>query len=391
MPPSARRIRRARPYGILAALVLAGVAVAFYDAIRPHLSTSAAAARVTPSSLPAVDLGQVQTTFRASGATFPHPLYAQLFAEYNRLRPGVKIEYAAIGSGAGIAQFASGQTDFGATDAPMTDDQMRAARGGEVLHVPLTLGAVVPVYRLPGLATDRPLVFSGPVLADVFRGTITRWDDPALAALNPGVPLPAAPITVVHRADGSGTTYVFADYLAKVSPDFAAAAGPAATTVDWPAPRKAAAHGNDGVLAAVAKTPGALGYVELTHAMRTGAAFGSVVNAAGRPVQATLASVSAAAAAAAPTRPEDLRASITNAPGDDAYPIAAFSYLLIYRDQPDRTKAHALADFLTWAVTDGQKLAPTLHYAPLPSDVTALTQGIIQHLRVNGRHFASAE
>ena len=340
----------------------------------------------TVAAIPVME--KFETTFAASGASFPYPLYSKLFDEYHALRPGVQVHYASVGSGAGVRQFGEGATDFGASDAPMTDEQMKTAKGGEVLHVPMTLGAVVPVYNLPGVGPT-PLVFSGTVLADVFRGQVTRWNDPAIAELNPGVTLPGDEITVVHRADGSGTTYVFTDYLCKVSPEFAAGVG-RGTTVSWPAARKAGAPGSEGVSAKVAKTVGTIGYVELTYALQHGIAFGAVVNAAGRPVHASLDSVTVAAASL-PTPPPDLRMSITNAPGDDAYPIAAFSYLLIYRNQADRAKANALADFLTWAVTDGQRLAPPLHYAPLPPDVTALNQMLIQSIRVNGRHFALAQ
>jgi phosphate transport system substrate-binding protein len=250
----------------------------------------------------------------------------------------------------------------------------------------MTLGAVVPIYNVPGVTGS--LVFSGPVLADLFRGAITRWDDPRLAALNPGVALPDEDVVIVHRADGSGTTYVFTDYLSKVSEAFARTPG-RGTAVAWPAANKVGAKGSEGVAAVVSQKPGTLGYVELTYALQNRIAYGSVVNAAGRATRASLESVTEAAASET-SPPADLRMSITNAAGEGAYPIAAFSYLLVYRNQPEPAKADALADFLTWAVIDGQRLAPSLHYAPLPAEIVARDQRIILSLTVNGRPFAAA-
>ncbi|HEY7116451.1 MAG TPA: phosphate ABC transporter substrate-binding protein PstS, partial [Tepidisphaeraceae bacterium] len=327
------------------------------------------------------------TTFNASGATFPYPFYAKLFAEYNGLRPNVRINYSSVGSGQGIRQICDLASDFGASDAPMTDEQMRQAKGGQIMHIPMTLGAVVPIYNVPGLPKDRPLVFSGPVLADIFRGRISAWNDPAIAKLNPDVRLPDAGITVVHRADGSGTTYVFTDYLCKVSPEFAKNPGKG-TTVNWPAEDKIGAKGSEGMPGVVAKTSGAIGYVELTYAIRGKIEYGTVVNAAGKPVHARLESVTAAASSFAHP-PADLRMSITNPSGEEAYPIAAFSYLLVYKNQPDPAKADALADFLTWAVTDGQRLAPALGYAPLPAEIVARDHHQILSLSVNGKPFAA--
>jgi phosphate transport system substrate-binding protein len=240
---------------------------------------------------------------------------------------------------------------------------------------------------VPGVDRNKPLVFSGPVLAEIFRGTITTWNDPAIAKLNPGVRLPDAAITVVHRADGSGTTYVFTDYLCKVSKEFATAPG-RGTVVNWPATNQAGMKGSEGVAGMVAKTAGTIGYVELTYALQNRIAYGAVVNAAGKPVHATLASVTAAASSFTHP-PADLRMSITNPSGEEAYPIAAFSYLLVYKNQADPAKADALADFLTWAVTDGQRLAPAMGFAPLPSEIVARDHHQILSLSVNGKPFAA--
>jgi phosphate transport system substrate-binding protein len=386
-PPTPARRSGGRRWLMPALLLVIACAACAWYALSPRFSgRTVNASNPRPADLV---LDDVHATLNAAGASFPYPFYSKLFAQYNGLRPGVRINYASVGSGAGIRQFSDLSIDFGASDAPMSDQQMSQAKGGQVLHVPMTVGAVVPIYNLPGVDPAKSLVFSGPVLADVFRGQITRWNDPAIAALNPGAGLPDTEITIVHRADGSGTTYVFTDYLCKVSPPFAAETGKG-TTVNWRAPNKVGGKGSEAVAGIVSKTPGTLGYVELTFALQNRIAFGSVINRAGRAVHATLQSVTTAADSL-PTPPPDLRMSITDAPGDDAYPIAAFSYLLIYRHQTDRAKANALADFLTWAVTDGQRLAPDLHYAPLPSDITALDQKLIQTLQVNGRHFASAQ
>lgn len=307
-------------------------------------------------------------TLTGSGATFPYPLYAKLFAEYNKAKPNVKINYSSVGSGTGIKQISDKSTDFGASDAPMKDEQLKDAKGGELLHIPMTLGAVVPIYNVPGVT--KPLVFSGKALADIFTGKITAWNDPAIVSLNPGVKLPDVDITVVHRSDGSGTTYVFADYLCKVSPEFAKAPGKG-TTLNWPAENKIGAKGNEGVSGVVQKTPGTIGYVELIYVLQNKIAYGDVQNAAGKTIHATIESVTAAAASQK-NPPADLRMSITNAEGDTAYPISAFTYLLVYKNQSDATKGKVLVEFLKWGVTDGQKFAPELGYAPLPEGIVKL-------------------
>jgi phosphate transport system substrate-binding protein len=236
------------------------------------------------------------------------------------------------------------------------------------------MGAVVPIYNAPGIS--KPLAFSGPVLADIYRGKITAWNDAKIASLNPGVKLPDADITVVHRSDGSGTTYVFTEYLTKVSADFAKAPGKG-TVVNWPAENKIGAKGNEGVAAVVQKTPGSIGYVELIYALSNKIPFGSVTNAAGKPVMASMEGVTAAAAAMkAP--PADLRMSITNADGEESYPISAFVYVLVYKDQGDAAKGKALVNFLKWGITEGQKLAPGLHYAALPTEIVKLNESKLE-------------
>jgi phosphate transport system substrate-binding protein len=315
---------------------------------------------------------QQDVTLTGSGSSFVNPFMQKIASQYNKMRPNVKINYSSVGSGTGIKQLSDKTTDFGGTDAPMTDAQMKAATGGEIIHLPMVLGAVVPIYNVPGLDKDKPLVFSGPVLADIFRGKITAWNDPELAKLNPGVKLPDADITVVHRSDGSGTTYIWADYLSKVSKDFARSPG-VGTTLNWPVENKIGAKGSEGVSGVVDKTPGTISYVELIYALQNNIAYGDVINAAGKRMHASLESVTAAAAAVK-NPPADLRMSITNAEGDDAYPISSFTYVILYTNQADATKGRALVDFLKWAVTDGQKYAPELKYAPLPEGIAKMNQ-----------------
>jgi phosphate transport system substrate-binding protein len=360
-PPNPRPHARAtRPAGLVAmGLILAAAAAVALTAPRWMRGPAANAAG------PATAAGAT-ISLNGAGATFPQPFYARLFEEYARVRPNVRIYYAGVGSGEGIAQMSGAAVDFGASDAPMSDEQLAGARGGEILHVPMTVGGVVPIYNLPGVEGES-LVFSGPVLADIFRGAITRWNDPAIAKLNPSATLPDLDITVVHRADSSGTTYVFTEYLCKVSPAFRASAGCGAT-VTWPATDRLAAEGNESVAGVVRTTPGTIGYVELIFAMRNRVSYGAVINRSGRAVHATLKSLTAAAAGDGEL-PADLRMSIIDAGGADAYPIAAFTYLLVPRRPTNAVKAQELAALLKWAVTDGQGFAPALQYAPLPARV----------------------
>ena len=297
------------------------------------------------------------------GATFPYPIYSKWFSEYNKLHPEVEINYQSQGSGFGIQQLTKRTVFFGASDGPMTQDQLLAAPG-KVLHFPTVLGAVVPIYNIPGVSQE--LKFTGPVLADIFLGKITKWNDDAIAKLNPGVNLPGNDIVVVHRSDGSGTTYIWVDYLSKVSPEWKKRVG-VAGSVNWPT--GVGAKGNENVSSQVVQVPNAVGYVELIYALHNKINYGTVQNMNGKFVKASVESVTAAANSAAKQMPSDFRVSITNAPGDDVYPISSFTWLLLYENAPDKPKAKVMVDFLKWALTDGQKYAADLGYAPLPKNV----------------------
>ena len=322
-----------------------------------RLMTSGLLALLTTTTLAA------QLTINGAGATFPAPIYSKWFAEYNKLHADVRINYQPLGSGAGIRQISERTVFFGASDGPMTNEQLAAA-SGRILHLPTVLGAVVPIYNVPGVSQE--LKFSGPVLANIFLGKITKWNDAAIAGLNAGIKLPDADIVVAHRSDGSGTTYIWVDYLSKASPEFKKTVG-VNTSVKWPL--GVAAARNDGVAAVVKQTPGALGYVELIYAINTKQPYGLVQNMNGKFVKASIESVTAAAEAAAKQMPADYRVSITNAPGDVVYPISSFTWMLLYQDPKDKAQAKAMVDFMKWALTDGQKFAAQMGYAPLPRNV----------------------
>jgi len=317
-----------------------------------------------------------QTTINGAGATFPNPLYSKWFSEYNKLKQ-VQINYQPIGSGGGIRQLSNQTVFFGATDGPMTPEQMLQAPG-KILHLPTVLGAVVPVYNLPG--TQGEIKFNGPVIADIFLGKITKWNDPAIAKLNAGMQLPSTDITVVHRSDGSGTSYIWVDYLAKVSPEWLKKVG-VNTSVNWP--NGLGGKGNEGVAGLVQQTPGSLGYVELIYALQNKIAYASVQNAEGEFVRATIQSVTAAAGAAVKNMPKDFRVSITNAPGKGVYPISSFTWLLLYENPKDKGQSKAMVDFVRWALTDGQKFAPDLGYAPLPAEVVKLEMEALNTIKVS--------
>lgn len=310
-----------------------------------------------------------------AGATFPYPIYSRWFSEYNKQHPNVQINYQSIGSGGGIRQLTNQTVFFGATDGPMNDEQLKAAPRS-ILHVPTVLGAVVPVYNLQDAGVD--LKFSGPVLADIYLGKIKKWNDPAMAKLNPGAKLPATDIAVVHRSDGSGTTYIFVDYLSKVSPEFKSRVG-VNTSVNWPA--GVGGKGNEGVAGLVSQTPGAVGYVELIYALQNTISYGSVQNAAGEFVKASPDTVTKAAAAA--PIPNDFRVSITDASGAGAYPISSFTWLLLYENSSDTVRAKVMVDFVRWAITDGQKFASELGYAPLPETVVKQELAALEKIRVS--------
>ena len=314
------------------------------------------------------------TQLNGAGATFPAPIYTKWFSEYQKLHPEVQINYQAIGSGGGIRQITEKTVDFGATDGPMTTEQIQAAPG--ILHFPTVLGAVVPIYNVQGVSTD--LKFTGPLLADIFLGKITKWNDPAIQKINPGVNLPAADIAVVHRSDGSGTTYIFVDFLAKVSPEWKKTVG-VATSVKWPT--GVGGKGNDGVAGQVKQQPGAIGYVELIYAVQNKIDYGSVQNSAGKFVKASLDGVTAAASVATGVMPKDFRVSITNAPGEATYPISSFTWLLVYQNQKDKKKGRIMAEFLHWMLHEGQSYAAELSYAPLPKGVVDLELAALEKLK----------
>ena len=314
----------------------------------------------------AMDSSAQKMQINGAGATFPYPIYSKWFSEYNKLHPEVEINYQSIGSGGGIRQVINETVFFGATDGPMTSEQLQSAPG-RILHFPSVLGADVPVYNIPGV--EGQLKFSGKVLADIFLGKISKWNDPAITALNPGVKLPGTDITVCHRSDGSGTTYIWVDYLSKVSPEWKQKVG-IATSVNWPV--GIGGKGNEGVAGLVKQTPGSIGYVELIYALQNKIDYGSVQNMAGEFVVASVNSVTAAAAAAAKQMPADFRVSITNAPGAGVYPISSFTWLLFYESPKDKPRAKIMKDFMRWALSDGQKYAGELGYAPLPEGVVKL-------------------
>ncbi|HXN40977.1 MAG TPA: phosphate ABC transporter substrate-binding protein PstS [Myxococcaceae bacterium] len=317
-----------------------------------------------------------------AGATFPFPLYSKWFSEYNKLHPDLKFNYQSIGSGGGIKQITEGTVDFGASDAPMTEEELAKAK--DVVHIPTVLGAVVIVYNLPGF--DH-LKLSPQTLTGIFLGKIKNWSDPAIKGENPGLKLSDTAISVAHRSDGSGTTSIFTDYLAKVSPEWKSAVG-AGKSVKWPAGM--GGKGNEGVTGLVKQNPGTIGYVELAYANQNNLSTAAIKNREGAYVAPTIESTSQAAAHV--NMPDDFRVSVTDATGKGAYPIAGFTYLLVHRDQKDKAKGDALLNFLWWSVHEGQKLAAPLDYAPLPAPVVQNVEAALKKLTVEGRplHFAKS-
>lgn len=306
-----------------------------------------------------------QMLINGAGATFPYPIYSKWFDEFHKAHPDVQINYQSIGSGGGIRQLEAGTVDFGASDQPMTDEQLKKQKT-QVLHFPTVLGAVVPTYNVSGVTAE--LSFTPEAIAGVFLGEVKKWNDPLIAKANPGVKLPASDILVVHRSDGSGTTFIWTDFLSKVSPGWKSKVG-SSTSVNWPT--GLGAKGNEGVAGLVKQTPNSLGYVELIYAIQNKMPYGRVRNASGTFVKATLDSVTAAAAGAAEQMPDDFRVSITNAPGKEAYPISSFTWLLVPNRIADGAKKKAIVEFLHWMLGPGQTMTETLYYAPLPKSVVA--------------------
>jgi len=343
-----------------------------------------ATSAMTPSGIQ--KLAGATETLSGAGSTFINPLMSLWASEFQKAQ-GTQVAYQSIGSGGGVKQISAQTVDFGATDAPMKDDELAAAKGGAILHIPLIFGAVVPTYNLSGETSG--LKFTGEVLGKIFAGKIKTWNDPALTALNPDAKLPSTPIAVVHRSDGSGTTAIWTDYLTKASPTWLEALGGATKSkgkeVAWPT--GIGGKGNEGVSGAVSQTAGALGYVELTYALAQKLPVGYVQNKAGKFVQPCIETVTAAAKGF--SFPPDLRFSLTDSAGADAYPITGTTWMLAYQKQKDAGKAKALVNFLAWIMDNGQQLAPRLNYAPLSSDLRTLTIAQIKKIEVNGAPVAS--
>lgn len=352
----------------LAALMLLAVACA-----KEGANNSATASSTTSSSGGSVDL-------TGAGATFPYPIYSKWFSDY-ATATGVKINYQSIGSGGGIRQLSEGTVDFGASDSPMSDDEMSKAKGGAILHIPTVLGADVITYNLPGVTGG--LKLTPAVIADIFMGRVKKWNDTRIASLNAGVSLPNQDILVVHRSDGSGTTYIFTDYLSTAVPAWKTSVGKG-KEVKWPV--GLGAKGNEGVAGQVKQTPGSIGYVELAYATQNKLPIAAIRNKAGQFVAASVPAVTAAAAAAAKALPAntDYRISIVDAPGADSYPISSFTWILVYQHQQDAVKGKKLVDFLNWALTEGEKSAVTLDYAPLPAEMATTVKAKLSTIDLSG-------
>ncbi|HYX27256.1 MAG TPA: phosphate ABC transporter substrate-binding protein PstS [Pyrinomonadaceae bacterium] len=320
-----------------------------------------------------------EVRLQGAGATFPNPIYQKWLSEFGKLHPNVKMDYQSIGSGGGIKQIQAQTVDFGASDAPLTDAEMKGAPG-ELIHIPTVLGAVVITYNLQGVA--KPLRFSPDVVADIFLGKITKWNDARIKADNADVNLPAADITVVHRAEASGTSFVFTDYLAKVSPEWKQKVG-ADKSPQWPVGQ--GGKGNEGVTGQIKQQPNTIGYVELAYAVQNKLPAALIKNASGNFVEPSIEAVTAAAAGSAASTPEDLRVSITNAPGANAYPISSYTYILAYKDQKDAAKGKALVDFLWWAIHDGEAFAKDLQYSPLPDEIVKRAEQKINSISSGGK------
>ena len=338
-------------------------------------SAKDSASGATPAAASTISGGADLT---GAGATFPYPIYSKWFDDYAK-KTGVKINYQSIGSGGGVRQITEQTVDFGASDAPMTDEEMAKAKGGPIQHIPTVLGAVVITYNLPQVT--QPLKLTGDVIADIFLGKITKWNDPRIGALNSGVSLPNQELLVVHRSDGSGTTYIFTDYLSAVSPTWKTSPGKG-KDVSWP--KGLGAKGNEGVTGQIKQTPGSVGYVELAYARQNKLPTAAIRNAAGQYVAPSIEAVTAAAAGVAKNLPanSDYRVSIVNAPGATAYPISSFTWLLVYKTLPNAEKGKKLMDFLRWALHDGEQEAQALDYAPLPATFVARLDSTLSTIKV---------
>jgi phosphate transport system substrate-binding protein len=335
-------------------------------------------AAISAISLSTLSAG-AQMALTGAGSTFAYPLYSSWASEYHKLHPNVQINYQSIGSGGGIRQVIAGTVDFGGTDGPMNDTQLgdaRTHRGTDVLHFPVALGADVPTYNVPGVSGE--LNFTQDALAGIFLGKITRWNDPEIQKANPGLKLPGNDIVVIHRSDGSGTTYVWVDYLAKISPEWKSKVG-VGTSVNWPV--GLGGKGNEGVSGLVRQTANAIGYVELIYAIQNHMPYGKVRNHSGAFVKADLNSVTAAAASTVKNMPADFRVSITDALGKDVYPVSSFTWMLVPKSFQDKTKGEALKAFLVWGLTDGQKLLAPLSYSNVPTSIVAKEMQAIKQLQ----------
>jgi phosphate transport system substrate-binding protein len=353
--------------------------LAFRKMMRPKVALVFAGLLVLVFSGCSGNSGGGDIRLQGAGATFPNPLYQKWVSEYGKQHSNIKIDYQSVGSGAGIKQIKERTIDFGASDSPMKDDDLKTAPG-EILHIPTVLGAVVITYNLTGVS--QPLRFTPDVVADIFLGKIKKWSDPRLKTDNAGVTLPDADITVVHRSDGSGTSAVFTDYLSKVSAEWKEKVG-SGTSPNWPI--GLGGKGNEGVTGQVKATPNTIGYVELAYAVQNKLPAGVIKNQTGSFVEPSIDAVTAAAAAALSMTPDDLRVSITDAPGAAAYPISSYTYLLVYKDQKDALKGKVLVDFLWWGIHDGEAFAKDLMYAPLPADITKRAEAKINSITSGGK------
>ena len=345
-------------------------------------------AAIMPTTMSLKVYAQGQITINGAGATFPFPLIDTWRVDYKSIKPNVNINYQSIGSGGGVKQFIEKTVDFGATDAPLTASEVQRAPGA--VHIPVTIGSVVVAYNIPSMP-DKGLKLTGPVLADIFLGKITKWNDPKIQSLNPGVSLPGEDIIVVHRSDGSGTTYVWTDYLSNISTAWNEQIG-RGKSVQWPT--GIGGPGNEGVANAIRGSPNTIGYVELAYALTTQMPYAYLENQAGKFIEPTLESTRAAVAATAPTLPKGTASwehiSVVNAPGGDSYPIASFSYLILFKELStnpsiDQAKAKALVDFMSWAITEGQQSADDLSYVPLPAEIVKLNQETLKSLTFQGK------